>query len=342
MALNLPNQTRVTPDEETELANMIQRGVWLHKIKTDNEAEMGRSISRNEWAELANIDSATQLRREVATYRRAKQLLVSANMGLVHAVVKKHYFCVRNQAGLTYEELVQEGSLGLIRAAELFDPSRGLRFSTYATIWIKGSLSHSNILDGSISLPAREKTKWNKILKTHQDIMNEQNGFNDGDQVDARRTSTISSVQEIANRLDMKVEDVLNTQRKMNSAKKILSLDYEYETQKSGGNDAGNGGGQLIMDMDKNMKTDADLAERTQMKADILAAMVRNLSPREARLVRLRYGLTTDGRTHTIKQCADAMGVSQSRASVLAARSLKKLRDASEADSLEEYLLTIA
>jgi len=96
------------------------------------------------------------------------------------------------------------------------------------------------------------------------------------------------------------------------------------------------------MDMDKCFQADSDLAERTQLQADIIAAMVRNLSPREARLIRLRYGLTTDGRTHTVQECADAMGVSQTRASQLAAKCLKKLRKAAEADSLEEYLLTIA
>ncbi|OEU16699.1 Sigma2 domain of RNA polymerase sigma factor [Fragilariopsis cylindrus CCMP1102] len=324
-----PSSKRVNPEEEIKLAQMIQRGVWLHKLKADMETEKGSSISKNEWATIANLDSTTQLRREVATYRRAKQLLVSANMGLVNAVVKKQYYNVQKRDALSYEELIQEGSLGLIRAAELFDPSRGIRFSTYATIWIKGSLSHSHILDGSITLPAREKTKWNKIVKAHQDIIKEKGGV---------------SVQDIANRLDMNVEEVMTIQSKMNSAKKVLSLDYEYQAQTrgGGGSKGGSGGQQLLMDMDKCFQADSDLAERTQLQADIIAAMVRNLSPREARLIRLRYGLTTDGRTHTVQECADAMGVSQTRASQLAAKCLKKLREAAEADSLEEYLLTIA
>jgi RNA polymerase primary sigma factor len=341
-----PSSKRVNPEEEIELAKMIQRGVWLHKLKTDMETEKGSSISKNEWATLANLDSTTQLRREVATYRRAKQLLVSANMGLVNAVVKKQYYNVQKRDALSYEELIQEGSLGLIRAAELFDPSRGIRFSTYATIWIKGSLSHSHILDGSITLPAREKTKWNKIVKAHEDIIKEKGGlYTDGTTNNNNNNEGISgvSVQDIANRLDMNVEEVITIQSKMNSAKKVLSLDYEYQAQtRGGGNEGGRGGQQLLMDMDKNFQADADLAERTQLQADIIAAMVRNLSPREARLIRLRYGLTTDGRTHTVQECADAMGVSQTRASQLAAKCLKKLREAAEADSLEEYLLTIA
>merc|ERR1711865_286561 len=337
-----PSKSRVNAEEEIELAKMIQRGVWLHKLKTDKEGELGRSINKNEWAELANFDNATHLRREVATYRRAKQLLVSANMGLVHAVVKRQYHGVRKRTGSTYEELIQEGSLGLIRAAELFDPIRGVRFSTYATIWIKGLLNHSHLLDGSIILPAREKTKWNKIVKAQKDITNEKGDFNDDNDV-LVTSKSFASFQEIANRLDMKVEDVVKTQSKMSLAKNVLSLDYEYQTQRSGGNSsAGGKGQQLLMEMDKNFRADSDIAERTQMQADIIASMVRNLTTRVARLIRLRYGLTTDGQTHTVQECADAMGVSQASASNLAARCLKKLREAAEADSLQEYLLTIA
>ena len=338
-----PSSQRVTPEEEVELAKLIQRGVWLHKLKTDREASTGRSLSRSEWAKLAGLENATQLRREVATYRRAKQLLVSANMGLVHTVVKKKYYNAQRRLGITHEELVQEGSLGLIRAAELFDPSRGVRFSTYATIWIKGALSNSHMVDGAIKLPAREKSKWNKIMKAHEELTREKGGtVGTGDNNVYDDTMSTVSVEEIANHLDMKVEDVITFQRKMKQVKSVLSLDYEYQQQTRGGSYNAEGGQQLLLEMDKNMRVDADLAERTQMQADVIAAMVRNLTPREARLMRLRYGLTTDGQTRTIQECADAMGVSQKRASQLAQACLKKLREAAEADSLEEYLLTIA
>eukprot|EP00535_Pseudo-nitzschia_heimii_P008797 CAMPEP_0197184552 /NCGR_PEP_ID=MMETSP1423-20130617/10094_1 /TAXON_ID=476441 /ORGANISM="Pseudo-nitzschia heimii, Strain UNC1101" /LENGTH=531 /DNA_ID=CAMNT_0042635389 /DNA_START=202 /DNA_END=1797 /DNA_ORIENTATION=+ len=342
--LEFSSTPKVTPEEEVELAKMIQRGVWLHKLKADREATGGCPIGRGEWAKLAGLESATRLRREVATYRRAKQLLVSANMGLVHTVVKKKYYDVRRRSGVTFEELVQEGSLGLLRAAELFDPSRGIRFSTYATIWIKGTLSNTHAMDGAIKLPARDKTKWNKIVKAHEELVKEKGGIGGGSDANVYDDTTMStvSVEEIANRLDMKVEDVIVFQRKMKQAKSVLSLDYEYQQQTRGGSDNAKGGQQLLLDMDKSMQADADLAERAQMQADVIAAMARNLTPREARLMRLRYGLTTDGRTRTIQECADAMGVSQSRASQLAEACLQKLREASEAESLEEYLLTIA
>lgn len=359
------SKLRVNADEEIELAKMIQRGVWLHELKIEEETKRGRSINKNEWAELAHFDHPKQLRRDIAMYRRAKQLLVSANMGLVHAVVRKKYPSVRQNSGITYEELIQEGSLGLIRAAELYQyQSRNIRFSTYATIWIKGSLSHSHILDGTIRLPSREKMKWSKILKAQRDILNETGGYceetivGDGnhtgnnknmDQLSSQSDAAASvksmgvSVVEISKRLGMKTEDVIKIKQKMNSAKKVLSLEYEYNAQSRGGSNVGRSSGKsLIMDMDKNLHAETDLAHLTQMKADVISSLVRNLSPREARLMRLRYGLTTDGRTRTIQECADAMGVSQQRASQLAKRCLEKLRDAAEADGLEEYLLTVA
>ena len=315
---------RVTHEEELELARMIQRGVALHKLKADFESKVGREISRQEWTEMAQLASPKELRQQVSAYRRAKQLLVSANMGLVHAVVKKQYGSIRKATGLTKEELIQEGSLGLLRAAELFDPSRGLRFSTYATIWIKGHLSNTHVMDGSITLPQREKSKWNKIVKAHDEL--------------TKVNNKEPSVEEIARHLNMEVTDVLSTKRKMSQAQQVMSLDYEYAAQTRSG---GDGGTLRSLENDKAFRQDADLAERTQMHADVVAALAKSLDAREARLMRLRYGLA-DGNTRSLSECAEAMGLSQTRVQQLAKQCLRKLREAAEAESLEEYLLTVA
>jgi RNA polymerase primary sigma factor len=214
----------------------------------------------------------------------------------------------------------------LLRAAELFDPSRGLRFSTYATIWIKGALGNSHMSE-AIKLPARARTKWNKIVQAHDELVKE------------KGMSQEPTPEEVANRVGMSVEDVVIFQRKMKQAKHVLSLDYEYKQQSRSGADVGNS--DRLLENDKNFQSDADLAERTQMQADVIAAMARNLTPREARLMRLRYGLA-DGQQRSLRECAEAMGLSESRVQTLAKDCLKKLREAAEAESLEEYLLTIA
>jgi RNA polymerase sigma factor (sigma-70 family) len=311
---------RVTPEQEVQLGKMIQNGVVLHKKKMELEATLGREVTRQEWTDHVGLESPKELRRFVSEYRRAKQLLVTANMGLVHAVVKIQH---SRKMGVTYEELVQEGSLGLLRAAELFDPSRGLRFSTYATIWIKGTLSNSHVVE-PITLPQREKSKWNKIRKAHEELVAE---------LDREPTP-----QEICTRIEMSVEEFLTIKRKMTQAQQVLSLDYVYNAVTRGGTAGDSFAG---LQNDKAFMADVDLAERAQLHADIVAALARNLDAREARLMRLRYGLA-DGQTRSLAECAEAMGLGQTRVQQIAQKCLKKLREAEEMSSLEEYLLTIA
>jgi RNA polymerase primary sigma factor len=225
--------------------------------------------------------------------------------------------------GITKEELVQEGSLGLMRAAELFDPERGLRFSTYATIWTKASLSNSHLTE-LVRLPAREKTMWNKIMRAHKDL--KENG------------SKKATVQELAAATGMAVEEVLETQRKMSQAQRVLSLDYEHNAQSRSGTESSS---MNTVQNDKAFQEDSDLAEKTRIQADLVSAMTRYLITREARLMRLLHGLSDD-RPRSLAECADTMGLSQTRVQQLSKECLKKLRQAAEADSLEEYLLTIA
>jgi RNA polymerase primary sigma factor len=348
--LNFSKQ-RVTPEEEIELATQIQKGVALHKLKTDYEAKNNCEITKKEWTALAQLSSPTELRKQVLRYRQAKQLLVEANMGLVHAVVKAQYSHGGSQKqarGISKEELIQEGSLGLLRAAELFDPSKGLRFSTYATIWIKGMLSNTHV-DETITLPQREKTKWNKICKAHDDIVAENGGDedvvvgNNKSNKNNKKKGIANMEEQIAKRVGMSVEQVFQMKRKMTQVNSLLSLDYEYKsTQRSGGVDPnGAGYSKLEMTNSASFAIDVDIAEQTELRADVVAALAQNLDAREARLMRLRYGLA-DGQTRTISQCAEAMGLSQSRVKQLATQCLKKLRQAQNAESLQEYLLTIA
>ena len=311
---------RITPQEELELAKSIQKGVALHKVKTDLEAKNGREITRQEWMESAGLSSAKELRRRVSEYRQSKQKLVAANMGLVYAVVRSKGSVESISA---FEELVQEGSLGLMRAAELFDPSRGIRFSTYATIWIKGALSNSHAKE-TIVLPAREKTKWNKIRYAQEELTQELN--------------RVPTPAEIGARIGMRPEDVVSISKRMTQAQKVLSLDYQYTTQSRGGTETG---GDAVLMRDKALMDDADLAERSQLQADVVATLAKNLDAREERLMRLRYGLS-DGQTRSLAECAEAMGLSKTRVQQLAKSCLEKLRHAAEAESLQEYLLTIA
>lgn len=320
---------RISHEHELELAKTIQEGAALFRLreKLEEESEENELFSRTAWAEAAGLDSTKDLRHKIHKYRQAKHALVKANMGLVHTVVHQQYSNRFRIAGITKDEMVQEASLGLLRAAELFDPKRGLRFSTYAVVWIKGVLSNSHLPE-LVRLPAREKTKWNKIMEAQQSVQKEKNGVQ-------------ATVEELAYHTGLNVAEIVQLQRRMNSAREVLSLDYENRgTTRSGGMSTS-------LDpfyKDKGIMADTDLAERTQLHADVLAAMAANLTPREARLIRLRYGLADgdDGRGRTLQECADAMGLSYAGTHKIAKKCLEKLREADEMQSLDEYLLTIA
>jgi RNA polymerase sigma factor (sigma-70 family) len=329
--LDFSPTSRVSVERELQLARTIQVGVALYQIKRTLESQIAHGappLSRADWARAVGL-STKELRQTVTAYRQAKHDLVTANMGLVHAVVKQQYQGKRAQAaGVSYEELIQEGSLGLLRAAELFDPSRGLRFSTYAVVWIKGVLSNSHLTE-LVKLPLREKTKYYKLVRAQTDWSRAH-----GD------AAAPMPLEQLAAATGLTAGEILETQIRMNQASNVLSLDSKHKMQSRSGTETGTLESNL--ESDQRMCADeANLVERTQLQADVIAAMARNLDAREARLMRLRFGLS-DGVARTLQECADAMGLSYSRVYQLSQGCLDKLREADEAQSLEEYLLTIA
>eukprot|EP00814_Leptocylindrus_danicus_P007307 CAMPEP_0116006890 /NCGR_PEP_ID=MMETSP0321-20121206/1988_1 /TAXON_ID=163516 /ORGANISM="Leptocylindrus danicus var. danicus, Strain B650" /LENGTH=456 /DNA_ID=CAMNT_0003475511 /DNA_START=228 /DNA_END=1598 /DNA_ORIENTATION=- len=309
---------RLSHEEELELAAIIQQGAKVNLVKAEMEKDLGRNISKSEWSKAVGLPSP-ELRRLVSNYRSAKSKLVMANMGLVHAVVKGNRFQGGLRNAASYEELVQEGSLGLLRAAELFDPSRGLRFSTYATIWIKGVLGNTKVHE-LIVTPTRERTKVNKISAAANQL------------TELNENVTDEAIAEISG---MTAEEVKDTRERVHKTRNLLSLDYTYTTS-TGKGDAR----ESTLYGDRALVDDYNSVETVALQADILSALTRNLKPREVELIRYRYGFV-DGTSYTLQECADKMGLSFSRAQQLSVSCLKKLRKAEEAESLQEYLLTI-
>ncbi|KAL7509434.1 hypothetical protein ACHAXN_006421 [Cyclotella atomus] len=308
----------LTKEYEYTLAAAIQSGVRVHKLKAEYESTNSRPLSKKKWAALAGMDSS-QLRRTIADYRSAKQELVSSNMGLVHAISRD--FQHRPQyKDLTLDELIQEGSLGLIRAAELFDPARNLRFSTYATIWIKGAIQNQRI-GQFVILPNQENKRWGEIRAAMRDLEKE------GMKSDKITTKVI------ADRLGIDEKKVDANIKSMTSVSKVLSLDYKYNSRSRSGESDGEESNEAFL-------LEADLAETTHMRADLISALVANLSEREIQLIRLVYGL--DGKEHKINAAARIMGMNKETCRLLHKTVLNKLKQAKEMESLQEYLLTVA
>jgi RNA polymerase nonessential primary-like sigma factor len=325
----------LTREREYELARTIQLGARAHRLRAEYESAHSAPIRRKEWARLAGMTTG-ELRKLVSDYRRAKGELVSRNVGLVRAVVRSRYARRAKHRGVPIDELIQEGSLGLIRAAELFDPSRGLRFSTYATIWIKGVLSNSNSLDEVISLPSREKAMYNKVRRAWGDMAMEAGVRGVGG---AGGRPGPSSAEDLASRLGMEKSSVEGHLRRMACVTNVLSLDYRYSSSTRSGH--ASGAHDASLRNNARFGTDADLAERAQLRADVVSGLVKNLTERELTLMRLRYGLE-DGNEYTLKECAERMGINRETARLLQHACLKKLREASNMESLQEYLLTVA
>ena len=350
--LNFEVNGRVSVEEEIYLAQMIQMGVKLQQVKEQLEEQSGDSdISRSEWAKAVDM-TPKQLRQTLLAIRKAKHQLVTANIGLVHTVVRQQFGPNAKAVGISTEELVQEGSIGLLRAAELYNPDRGVRFSTYAVTWIKGVLLNSHVTE-LVRVPSREKTKYNKIKRAQSDLMKSTLGGSSATTTEKTNQkvspSTNANVQELAVMTGLTVKDVIETQRRMGHISNIYSLDYEQKMHSRSGSDTSTMESTLTKISD-----DDDLMEQMQLQTDVIAAMARNLDAREARLMRLRYGLSSSSNNNdnsddatlsggrTLQECADAMGLSYTRVHQLNERCLKKLRQAAEVEALEEYLLTIA
>ena len=355
--LNFEVNGRVSVEEEIYLAQMIQMGVKLQQVKQQLQEQADTTeISRTEWANAVQM-TPKQLRQTLLAIRKAKHQLVTANIGLVHSVVKQQFGTNAKAVGITTEELVQEGSIGLLRAAELYNPDRGVRFSTYAVTWIKGILLNSHVTE-LVRVPSREKTKYNKIKKAQSDLMKSSLGGTSATTSEKKnrnlQRTTNANIEELASMTGLTVKDVIETQRRMEHISNIYSLDYEQKMHSRSGSDTSTMESTLTKQT-STMYDDDDLMEQMQLQTDIIAAMASNLDAREARLMRLRYGLSSysdDVDTNdtsamlsggrTLQECADAMGLSYSRVHQLNERCLKKLRQAAEAQSLEEYFLTIA
>jgi len=311
----------LTKEEEIELSHLIQQGIKLQAIKSQYETAHDQIITNEEWATISNLDTTT-LEQQLKASSDAKNKLITSNLGLVYSTIRNANY---RKNGISEEELVQEGCLGLIRAAELFDPSKGFRFSTYATIWIKGTLGNSRV-DQTISIPDREKRKWNKIQKAVHSLS-----------PSMQVITKIENVQVIAEMVNMSTDDVQRITNQMNNMKRILSLDYKYTSTSNSGITTTS----EEFTLEHKQKSPDNHHQINHLRHDVVTALSTTLSKREEQILRLRYGLTDDLKCRSIVECAKEMGMSRARVQQLAAEGLKKLREKEDVMLLQEYLAQI-
>jgi RNA polymerase primary sigma factor len=281
----------LTAEQEVDLAKRIEAGLFAeHKLET---AGLDENYRRD--LELIAEDG-----------RRAKAHMLEANLRLVVSVAKKY-----SDRGLSLLDVVQEGNLGLIRAVEKFDYTKGYKFSTYAMWWIRQAIQRG-FADSArtIRLPVHVLEMLSKLSRVERDMH--------------QRLGREPTPEELAVELDRtpdQIEELLRTSRQPISLDSTIGEDGETSI------------GDLIEDVDA--PEASELVDR-QLMAEQLRSALDALTPREATIMAMRFGLY-DGNPHTLDEIGRALGLTRERIRQLEKQSLSKLRHPSRAQPLLDF-----
>ena len=293
------------PDEEIELARKIADLLHLEELAAQFESDNGKLPDTKEWAALVEMP-VIRFRRRLMLGRRAKEKMVQSNLRLVVSIAKKYM-----NRGLSFQDLIQEGSLGLIRAAEKFDHEKGYKFSTYATWWIRQAITRA-IADQSrtIRLPVHLYETISRIKKTTK-VLSQEFGSK-------------PTEEEIAESMEMTIE-------KLRFIAKSAQLPISLETP-IGKEEDSRLGDFIEADIEN---PEQDVAKN--LLREDLEGVLATLSPRERDVLRLRYGLD-DGRMKTLEEIGQIFDVTRERIRQIEAKALRKLRHPNRNGVLKEYI----
>jgi RNA polymerase primary sigma factor len=283
----------LTAQEEVDLAKRIERG----RVAREELAKASVSSKRR-----------SELQHSIEDGWAAREHLITANSRLVISVAKKYM-----GRGVPFLDLIQEGNIGLIRAAKKFDYRRGHKFSTYATWWIRQAVTRAIADQGrTIRVPVHMGDQINKMLRISHQL--------------TQRLGRDPSTEELAEALDVtpkKVENMIQV------ARRPLSLETPTDEEEDS----------ILGDFIQDEESPAPVEMVTQnLLREHLQDVLNELPPREVRILQLRYGLL-DGQSYTLEEVGKKMGVTRERVRQIEAQALSRLRHPSHRRTLVDYLI---
>ena len=283
----------LTHEQEIVYGKQVQKMMSLLSKKEELEHDRGSELSLKEWAEHVQL-SEIELNRVIKEGQRAKQKMIEANLRLVVAIAKKY-----QKRNLEFLDLIQEGSLGLERGVEKFDPTRGYKFSTYAYWWIRQAITRAIAQQArTIRLPIHITEKLNKIKKTQREL--------------AQKLGRSAEISEIARELDLKPEQI---REYLSIARQPISLDVRV------GDNQDTELSELLED--SGMSPDR-YATQQLLRKDLYSLMA-DLSPQQQEVIALRFGLE-DGKELSLAKIGQRMSISRERVRQLEHQALAQLR----------------
>jgi RNA polymerase primary sigma factor len=293
------------PDADDDTATPAETDDYVKDIADDSVRLYLREIGR---VPLLTADEEVELAKRIAKGdKAAKDKMVEANLRLVVSIAKKYI-----GRGLDLLDLIQEGSSGLLRAVEKFDYTKGFKFSTYATWWIRQAITRA-IADQArtIRIPVHMVETINKLIRTQRRLVQE--------------LGREPLPEEIAAEMEIDVDKVNHI---LKIKQEIVSLESPV------GDDKDSSLSEFIEDEDR--PTPPEVAANQLLKEQV-ASVLSLLTPREQKILRMRFGLE-DGKSHTLEEVGLEFGVTRERIRQIEAKALTKLRKHRESKKLRDYL----